>query len=156
MKLVVQRVRQAQCVVEGKTVSAIDEGILVYVSFRSGDSAALIPKMAAKTAKLRIFEDKEGKMNRSLLDTKGEALIVSQFTLEGDARKGNRPSFTQALNPGEAATLFKTYVEALKEEAVPVKTGQFQREMLIHSVNDGPVTILIERTNENDQTDEGK
>lgn len=154
MKLVIQRVKSAECVVEGKTVSKTGEGLLVYASFKEGDTDALIPKMARKTANLRIFPDSEGKMNRSLKDMGGSALIVSQFTLEGDARKGNRPSFKAALAPEKAEALFNTYARAVEKEGVTVKTGRFQRHMRIHSVNDGPVTILLERTNANDQSDE--
>ena len=102
MKLVVQRVKRAACDVEGKTVSTIGAGLLIYVSFKSGDTASLIPKMATKTANLRIFPDADKKMNRSLKDAGGEVLIVSQFTLEADTRKGNRPSFKDALEQGAA------------------------------------------------------
>ncbi|MFP4078158.1 MAG: D-aminoacyl-tRNA deacylase [Candidatus Izemoplasmataceae bacterium] len=150
MKLVIQRVKNAECDVDGETVSRIGEGLLVYVSFKAGDTDALIPKMASKTVNLRIFEDSEGKMNRSLKATGGSVLAVSQFTLEGDARKGNRPSFTKALNPKAATKLFDAYVDALGKAGVNVATGQFQAHMEITSTNDGPVTILLERTHDDD------
>ncbi|MFW6284925.1 MAG: D-aminoacyl-tRNA deacylase [Bacillota bacterium] len=150
MKLVIQRVEHAECSVEGETISSIKDGLLVYVGFKVGDSEALIGKMAKKTVNLRIFEDDAGKMNRSLKETGGSVLAVSQFTLEGDARKGNRPSFTKALNPEDATILFDRYLEALQKEGASVAAGKFQAHMKITSTNDGPVTILLERTHDDD------
>ena len=145
MKVLAQRVLDASCIIDGETTAAIEEGLLIYVSFKKGDDSSVIPKMAEKTAKLRIFEDSEGKMNKSVLNTKGSVLAIPQFTLEASTKKGHRPSFTDALEPEKAETLFLYFVQRLKKEGITVKTGQFQTEMTIKSTNHGPVTVMMER-----------
>jgi D-tyrosyl-tRNA(Tyr) deacylase len=145
MKVLAQRVLDASCIIDKETTAAIEEGLLIYVSFKKGDDSGVVPKMAEKTAKLRIFEDNEGKMNKSVLDTEGSVLAIPQFTLEASTKKGHRPSFTDALEPNKAETLFLYFVQRLKKEGITVKTGQFQTEMRIKSTNHGPVTVMMER-----------
>ncbi len=145
MKVLAQRVLDASCVIEGTPTASIEKGLLIYVSFKEGDDASVIPKMVTKTAKLRIFEDDEGKMNKSVLDTKGSILAIPQFTLEASTKKGHRPSFKEALTPRKAETLFLYFIQRLKKEGITVKTGQFQSEMFIKSTNHGPVTVMMER-----------
>ncbi|MGM0436190.1 MAG: D-aminoacyl-tRNA deacylase [Bacillota bacterium] len=145
MKVLAQRVLDASCIIESETTAAIEEGLLIYVSFKKGDDSSVVPKMAEKTAKLRIFEDDAGKMNKSVLDTEGSVLAIPQFTLEASTKKGHRPSFTDALEPNKAETLFLYFVQRLKNEGLTVKTGQFQTEMAIKSTNHGPVTVMMER-----------
>ncbi len=145
MKVLAQRVLDASCTIENEVTAAIEEGLLIYVSFKDGDDSSVIPKMAEKTAKLRIFEDENGKMNNSVLDTGGSVLAIPQFTLEASTKKGHRPSFKDALEPEKAETLFQYFVQRLKHEGITVKTGQFRTEMLIKSTNHGPVTVMMER-----------
>lgn len=145
MKVLAQRVLDASCIIESETTAAIEEGLLIYVSFKKGDDSSVVPKMAEKTAKLRVFEDDAGKMNKSVLDTEGSVLAIPQFTLEASTKKGHRPSFTDALEPNKAETLFLYFVQRLKNEGITVKTGQFQTEMAIKSTNHGPVTVMMER-----------
>jgi D-tyrosyl-tRNA(Tyr) deacylase len=145
MRLLVQRVREAHVEVEGETVGAIGPGLLVLVGITHTDDAAVALRLADKLVKLRVFEDEAGKMNRSVIDTGGAVLAVSQFTLYGDARGGNRPSFTAAARPEHAAPLFERFVALLSERlgrAVP--TGRFGADMKVHLVNDGPVTIWLD------------
>lgn len=144
MKVLVQRVLHARCDVQDKTPVEIGKGLLLYVSFREGDTAALLTKMAQKVAKLRIFSDEQGKLNLSVLDQNLAILAVSQFTLEANTSKGHRPSFTDALAPSEAQHLFELFVEALKAQVKVVKKGYFQEHMNISSNNDGPVTVMLE------------
>jgi len=145
MRILLQRVLRASVTVDAREVSAIGPGLLALVGARQGDSPDAAAWLADKVANLRIFEDDEGKMNRSMLETGGEALVVSQFTLYGDARKGRRPSFTEAAPPEVAEPLIAEFVRCLSAAAVPVQTGVFRAHMLVSLVNDGPVTILLER-----------
>lgn len=146
MRLVLQRVTRASVVVDGRTVGAIDHGLLVLVGLGHGDDERLFPKMIDKMLNLRIFADDAGAMNRSVLDVAGGVLLVSQFTLHADCRKGRRPSFTDALPPEPARALFARFVEAVREAHVggPVATGEFGAHMAVELVNDGPVTILLD------------
>lgn len=145
MRLVIQSVLNASVTVAGKKVSEIGEGFLILFGAAQGDTKENAAYLAKKTANLRIFADKQGKMNLSLLDTGREALVVSQFTLYGDCKKGNRPAFVEALEPKEADELYQYYIEQLKSYAVPVKAGVFQAEMQVALINNGPVTIIMER-----------
>ncbi len=144
MKFVAQRVLRARLSVNGKPVSEIGHGLVVYFGVRAGDGEAEAKKCAAKLAALRIFRDGEGKMNLSVRDVKGEILFVSQFTLYGDARKGNRPSFTEAERPERAEALYRLAAEELEGCGVPVSLGVFGADMTIEQTNDGPVTIIYE------------
>lgn len=144
MRLVIQRVSEARVDVGGATVGQIGHGLLVLVGAHADDDPDSAEQLAKKTAKLRIFQDDEGKMNRSVVDVGGGVLAVSQFTLYGNTRKGNRPSFVDAAQPERAEPLFERYVDALRERVGTVETGQFRATMDVHLVNDGPVTILLE------------
>ncbi len=144
MKFVAQRVSRARLTVNGELVSEIGRGLVVYFGVKTGDTQAQAQKCAEKIANLRIFEDGAGKMNLSVRDVGGEVLLVSQFTLCGDARKGNRPSFTEAERPERANALYLYAAEALRAQGVPVRTGVFGAHMCIDQCNDGPVTILYE------------
>ena len=144
MRAVVQRVTQADVTVDGRVTGKIDKGLMVLLGVEEGDSAEDARYMAQKTAGLRIFEDSEGKMNLSVKDVGGSVLAVSQFTLLGDARKGKRPSFVKAARPQEADTLYRMYIDLIKEEGINTGEGVFRAEMLVRIYNDGPVTILID------------
>ncbi len=144
MKLVAQRVSGASLKVDGKLVSEIGRGLVVYFGVKVGDTQAQAEKCAEKIAALRVFPDEAGKMNLSVSDVKGEVLFVSQFTLYGDARKGNRPSFTEAERPERAAELYDFAAEKLLARGVPVKKGVFGADMQIAQTNEGPVTIVYE------------
>lgn len=144
MKFVAQRVSRASLTVDDKPVSDIGRGLVVYFGVRAGDGEAQAQKCAEKIARLRVFEDEAGKMNLSVLDVGGEVLLVSQFTLCGDARKGNRPSFTDAEHPERAEELYRFAAQKLTEQGVPVRLGVFGAHMVIDQVNDGPVTIIYE------------
>lgn len=144
MRAVVQRVSEAGVRVEGAQVGAIGKGLVVLLGVETGDSEKDALYMAGKIAKLRIFEDEAGKMNRSLLDVGGEALMISQFTLLGDARGQNRPGFTRAEEPERANALYERCVQALEEQGVSVKKGVFRAHMQVSLTNDGPVTILLD------------
>lgn len=144
MKFVAQRVLCAKLTVNGQPVSEIGRGLVVFFGIRTGDVLKQAAKCAEKIANLRVFEDEAGKMNRSVLDVGGEVLLVSQFTLYGDVRKGNRPSFTEAERPEQAEPLFLAAAEELKRLGVAVKTGVFGADMKIAQTNDGPVTIIYE------------
>jgi D-tyrosyl-tRNA(Tyr) deacylase len=143
VRVVVQRVREARVTVEGEVVGAIGAGLCVLVGVAEGDGEPAAERLGAKIARLRIFENVEGKFDRSLLDTGGAALVVSQFTLIADTQKGNRPSFTRAAAPAEAEPLVERVAAALRELGVPVETGVFGARMLVELANDGPVTILL-------------
>ena len=146
MRVVLQRVSEASVRIGGETVGAIGPGLVVLAGFHDGDDRDTVAWMAEKVGNLRIFGDEEGRMNRSLLDTGGEALVVSQFTLYGDAHKGRRPSFIKAARPEIAVPLYEAFVEALGRLLPdPVQTGRFGAMMEVALVNDGPVTLLIER-----------
>jgi D-tyrosyl-tRNA(Tyr) deacylase len=144
MRAVVQRVNRANVSVDGRTTGEIGPGLMVLVAVGKEDTAATASSMAEKVANLRIFGDDAGKMNRSLLDTGGAALAVSQFTLYGDARGQRRPSFIQAAPPELGKALYEEFVRALRGLGVRVETGVFQAHMSIELVNDGPVTILLD------------
>ena len=144
MRAVLQRVKQARVSAEGKVIGEIKQGLLCFVGVGKGDQEADADYLAAKIPQLRIFEDAGGRFNRSLLDIKGEILVVSQFTLFGDCRKGRRPSFSDAAEPEQARELYQRFVTKLKENAVPVATGEFQAHMAVELVNDGPVTFLLD------------
>lgn len=144
MRAVVQRVTRASVTVEGETVGQIDGGLLVFLGVEVGDEKKDLNYLVGKITGLRIFEDAEGKMNRSLLDTQGSLLVISQFTLLGDAKKGKRPSFVRAAKPELARRLYQEFIEFCRLLSVPVQTGTFQADMAVELVNDGPVTILID------------
>ena len=144
MRAVVQRVTSARVTVDEQVVGAIDGGLMVLAAVGRADSADDFRWMAEKVVNLRIFNDDEGKFNRSLLDVGGEVLAVSQFTLYGDARKGRRPSFIEAAPPEQARELFEQFVQALRATGVGVATGEFQAHMMVEIHNDGPVTILLD------------
>ncbi len=146
MRVVVQRVSQAQVTVGGEVVGRIGRGLLVLAGFARGDDEAKLRWMADKIVGLRIFPDEEGKMNRSLLEAGGDLLVVSQFTLYGDARKGKRPSFVDAAPPEEAIPLYERFLQILKETApCAVESGSFGAMMDVALVNTGPVTLWLER-----------
>src|SRR5450759_2044484 len=144
MRILIQRVGRASVTVGRERVAAIGRGYLALVGVTHGDSAATAGKLAAKTARLRIFEDDAGHMNMALADVGGEVLAVSQFTLFADACRGNRPSFSDAARPEQGEAVYLAFVEALRAEGVPVQTGIFGAHMRVDLVNDGPVTILLE------------
>ena len=145
MRAVIQRVNKASVSIDGRIVGSIGHGLAILVGIRVGDTEAEAQWMASKIATLRIFDDEEGKLNRSVLDVGGSILAVSQFTLYADGRKGRRPSYDQAAPPEVAEPLIRRFVELLKVEGVPVQTGVFRAHMLVEIHNDGPVTILLER-----------
>lgn len=146
MKVVVQRVAGASVTVDSQVVGQIGRGLMILLGVTHGDSEAQAEWLAQKVARLRIFEDAEGKMNLSLLDVGGGALVVSQFTLYGDCRKGNRPSFTDAAQPEVADALYLQFVDQLARTGVaPVQTGVFGAHMQVEIHNDGPVTLILER-----------
>ena len=144
MKFVAQRVNRATLSVNGQLVSEIGYGLVVYFGVKVGDTYKQAEKCMEKLANLRIFEDEAGKMNRSVKDVKGEILLVSQFTLYGDTKKGNRPSFTEAEAPEKANAIYEYALSYLQTLGVPVKKGVFGADMRIEQVNQGPVTIIYE------------
>lgn len=145
MKAVIQRVKKADVVVDGKTVGTIGSGYLILLGVVEGDTEKEAEVLAAKTAKLRVFEDKNEKMNLSLIDIDGEALVVSQFTLCADCKKGNRPSFTPSAAPDVADALYQKYSALLLENGIrKVENGVFGADMQVSLVNDGPVTIILD------------
>ena len=144
MRALIQRVTQASVTVDGKIIGQIGPGLLILVCAMQGDQAEASAKLAAKIAKLRIFTDEAGKMNRSLLDTGGSALIVSQFTLAADTSRGNRPGFSQAAAPEQGRALFETFIADVAALGVPVATGEFGADMAVSLINDGPVTIWMD------------
>ena len=145
MKAVIQRVKNAQVTVENETVGKIGEGFLILLGVFESDTKAEAELLAKKTAMLRIFCDDEDKMNLSLLDVGGEALVVSNFTLCADTKKGNRPSFINAMEPVGADELYRYYCEQLKENGVKrVETGRFRAEMEVSLINDGPISLVLD------------
>lgn len=148
MKAVVQRVAHARVEVAGEVVGSIDRGLLVYLGVASGDTQRDLEWLANKVHNLRIFEDEQGKMNRDVSDVSGSLLVISQFTLLGDCRKGNRPSFALAMPPKEAEEMYESFVAFLRDKGrdkgVSVATGRFRADMKVHSLNDGPITMLID------------
>jgi D-tyrosyl-tRNA(Tyr) deacylase len=145
MRALLQRVSKASVTVEDKVISQIGKGLVVLLGIGHRDGEEQVTFLAEKVANLRIFEDEQGKTNLSVLDVKGEALVVSQFTLYADSRKGRRPSFTDAALPDSAEPLVDRFVELLREHGVPTQTGQFGAHMLVEINNDGPVTIWLEK-----------
>lgn len=144
MRAVIQRVTSASVTVGGELVSEIGEGLLIFLGIAHDDTEAELDYIANKVINLRIFEDSEGKMNRSLLETGGAALVVSQFTLYGDCRKGRRPSFIDAARPEQAKALYEQFIDVLAAQHIPTQGGTFQAMMDVQLVNDGPVTILLD------------
>lgn len=145
MRAVVQRVRRGKVTVEGRLAAEIAQGVVVLLGIGHSDGESQVDYLTEKIATLRIFEDEQGKMNQSLLDTKGAALVVSQFTLYADTRKGRRPSFTDAALPDIASPLVDRFVRQLSALGVPSQQGEFGAHMLVEIENDGPVTIILER-----------
>ena len=144
MRALLQRVSQAKVSVDGNVIGASGPGLLILVCAMQGDDEAQAEKLAGKTARLRIFKDDAGKMNRSLLDVKGSALVISQFTLAADTTSGNRPGFSTAAPPELGEHLYNTFANRLAAQGVAVETGQFGADMAVELVNDGPVTIWVE------------
>jgi len=144
MRAVVQRVSRASVAVDGRVAAGIGTGLLVLLGVAAGDDDADAVRLAGKVARLRVFENEEGRFDRSLLDTGGAALVVSQFTLLADTAKGNRPSFAGAAPPEAAEPLYEAFCAALRELGVPVATGVFGARMAVELVNDGPVTVVLE------------
>ena len=144
MRAVVQRVKSSAVSVDGRTVAEIGSGLMVLLGVARGDTAADADYLAAKISHLRIFHDDQGKMNRSLLETGGEMLVVSQFTLLGDCRKGRRPSFIEAAGPEQGEALYERFVQQVRAEGVSLQTGIFRALMAVSLVNDGPVTLIVE------------
>lgn len=147
MRAVLQRVSEARVIVDGVLQAEVGAGLLVLLGVGHEDNEETCRQLAAKVARLRIFDDAGEKMNLSLLDTHGAALVVSQFTLYADTSRGLRPSFTDACPPGRARELYERFAVELGYLGVPVKTGRFGTRMAVHLVNDGPVTIVLEETN---------
>lgn len=145
MRALLQRVTRASVTVDGQVVASIGRGLVILLGIGQGDTVAQAEFLAEKCAHLRIFEDEQGKFNLSLLDIQGEALVVSQFTLYGDARKGRRPSFSEAARPEVAAPLVEEFCRLLRAQGVPTQTGVFAAHMLVEIHNDGPVTIWLEK-----------
>lgn len=144
MRLVLQRVQRGKVSVDEQTIAEIGPGLVILLGIAPGDSEADAQTLVEKVVHLRIFEDEAGKMNLSLLEVKGEAIVVSQFTLYADTRKGRRPSFTGAALPDLARPLVEHFAALLRQQGVPTQTGQFGAHMLVELANDGPVTIVLE------------
>lgn len=144
MKVLLQRVNRASVSIGGERITQIERGLVALVGIAKGDTESDARYLVEKTTNLRIFPDKEGKLNLSLLDIDGDLLAVSQFTLLADTQKGRRPSFIRAAQPDEAEVLFKQFVELVKAKGLSVETGRFQQHMLVEIQNDGPVTIILD------------
>ena len=144
MKILIQRVKKADVKIEGQAVSAIDRGILALVGIEKGDTKEAVEKLAKKVANLRIFPDENDKMNRSLIDIQGEILVVSQFTLCGDCKKGTRPSFDKSAPPEIANELYEYFVSQISSYGIKACTGKFGAMMQVSLINDGPVTFMLE------------
>ena len=144
MRAVVQRVKESAVSVEGEVISKIGNGLLVFIGIAQGDTSSAAEYLAEKISNLRIFEDEAGKMNCSLLETGGQMLVVSQFTLLGDCKKGRRPSFVKAAPPETADRLYEYFVDLVKEKGIFVQTGRFRAMMAVSLINDGPVTLVLD------------
>jgi D-tyrosyl-tRNA(Tyr) deacylase len=144
VRVVIQRVIEARVEVADKTVGQIVAGLCVFLGVGASDDESAVTYLADKIIQLRIFEDEQGKMNRSVTDVGGEILVVSQFTLYGDVRKGNRPSFSSAAPPAQAQRLYDDFIHRLRASGLKIASGQFQAKMAVSLVNDGPVTLIIE------------
>ena len=144
MRVLIQRVSQAEVTVEGRSTGRIGTGLLVLVCAMGGDDHATAERLAGRVARLRIFRDDQGRMNRSVLDTGGTALVVSQFTLAADTRSGNRPGFSSAAAPDDGRRLYERFAQALRDLGVATETGRFGADMQVALVNDGPVTIWMD------------
>ena len=144
MRAVIQRVKSAEVCVDNRVTGSIEKGLLILLGVGKGDSEGDISFLTSKIPELRIFEDEAGKFNLSLKEIGGEMLVVSQFTLYGDCRKGRRPSFTDAEEPGPAKRLYEQFISRLREQGIPVQTGEFQAKMEVRLINDGPVTLLLD------------
>ncbi|MEK6200948.1 MAG: D-aminoacyl-tRNA deacylase [Desulfobulbaceae bacterium] len=144
MRAVVQRVRRAAVTVEGEEVGAIGQGLVILLGIHRDDQLTELEWLVDKIVHLRIFADEAGKMNRSLLDTGGAMLIVSQFTLYGDCRKGRRPGYSSAAGPEQAEALYQSFIQAVQKHGIQTATGRFQATMAVELVNDGPVTLLLD------------
>ena len=145
MKALIQRVKRASVSIEGKLYSSISSGLLVFLGVEKDDEKVNAEKLAQKVINLRVFEDENDKMNLSLKDVKGEMLVVSQFTLCGDCKKGTRPSFDKAASPQKAVDLYEYFIKCLKEDNIPVQSGTFCAMMDVELINDGPVTLWVEK-----------
>jgi D-tyrosyl-tRNA(Tyr) deacylase len=146
MRVVLQRVSRASVTIDGRTAGAVERGFCLLVGFSHDDTDATVDWMAEKVAGLRLFSDADGKMNLGLDEVGGAALVVSQFTLYGDAAKGRRPSFVDAARPEQAIPLYERFVAALRGRGLEVATGEFGAHMMVEIHNDGPVTLILERT----------
>lgn len=145
MKVLIQRVLSSSVTVEDKIVGKIDKGLLIFVGFTEGDSEKEINNMVDKIINLRIFDDENGVMNKSLLDVKGSILSISQFTLYADASKGRRPSYIKALGGDSASVLYNKFNQKLKDTNIPIEEGIFGADMKVNLINDGPITIMLEK-----------
>ncbi|MEJ5167482.1 MAG: D-aminoacyl-tRNA deacylase [Thermoanaerobaculia bacterium] len=142
MICLIQRVKEASVKIEGKEISSVSYGMLIFIGFEKGDREEVFDKAIEKILNLRIFDDSEGKLNKSILEIKGEILLVSQFTLAADIKRGRRPSFDNALEPEKSVIYFEKFYEKLKESKIKVEKGVFGAKMEIYLINDGPVTII--------------
>lgn len=143
MRIIVQKSKESYVTVDDKTIGHINSGLVLLVAFKVGDDGSDIPKMAKKVVNLRIFEDESGIMNNSLLDVGGDILSISQFTLYGNAKKGNRPSYIDSMKADDARKMYELFNEELRKY-VKVEMGQFQTNMIVHIINDGPTTIILD------------
>jgi D-aminoacyl-tRNA deacylase len=148
MRAVVQRVTRAEVRIDGQVVGRIDSGMVVLLGIGKDDTEGAGAALAEKIASLRVFDDGEGKMNRSILETGGQVLCVSQFTLYGDCRKGRRPSYDQAAPPEQAQVLYESFVASMRKLGIHTETGRFRAMMAVELVNDGPVTLLLDSNRE--------
>jgi len=145
MRVLVQRVKEAKVLINGQIIGQIGKGILVFLGIAKGDTLNQAEWLAKKVCSLRIFPDKTSEFNLSLKEIGGEILVVSQFTLYGDCRKGRRPSFDQAAPPPEAVLLYESFIKFIKQQGIKVATGEFGTLMQVHLINDGPVTLILEK-----------